>query len=125
MVQQTHEDQGQELWRFLLKILYFKFRFFLIFLIIYFPSIPFSAESILRYDQRIHPEIGQEFMVVSQNEDATKVGYQILDQGGNAVDAAVAMGFALSVTLPRAGNLGGGGFMLIYEAESKQICAID
>ena len=125
MVQQTHEDQGQELWRFLLKIMYFKFRFFLIFLIIYFPSLLFSAESILRYDQRIHPEIGQEFMVVSQNEDATKVGYQILDQGGNAVDAAVAMGFALSVTLPRAGNLGGGGFMLIYDAQSKDISAID
>ena len=64
-------------------------------------------------------------MVVSQNKYATQVGYQILDQGGNAVDAAVAMGFALSVTLPRAGNLGGGGFMLIYDSQSKDISAID
>ena len=57
-------------------------------------------------------------MVVSQNYHATKVGYEILEQGGNAVDAAVAMGFALAVTLPRAGNLGGGGFMLIYDAKT-------
>jgi gamma-glutamyltranspeptidase / glutathione hydrolase len=102
-----------------------KFRVSYIFLIISLPQVLVSAESILRYDQRIHPEIGQEFMVVSQNNDATQVGYQILNQGGNAVDAAVAMGFALSVTLPRAGNLGGGGFMLIYDSQTKDISAID
>ena len=72
-----------------------------------------SAESILRYDERIHPEIGKEFMVVTQNFHATRVGYEILKKGGNAVDASTAIGFALAVTLPRAGNLGGGGFMLI------------
>ncbi len=64
-------------------------------------------------------------MVVSQNQIATDVGYQILDQGGNAVDAATAIGFALAVTLPRAGNLGGGGFMLIYDKSTKKVSTID
>ena len=64
-------------------------------------------------------------MVVSQNEHATEVGYDILRKGGNAVDASVAVGFALAVTLPRAGNLGGGGFILIYDEESEDISAID
>ncbi len=60
-------------------------------------------------------------MVVSQNVHATEVGYEILRKGGNAVDASVAVGFALAVTLPRAGNLGGGGFILIYDEESEEI----
>ena len=55
-------------------------------------------------------------MVVSQNAIASRVGAEILRKGGNAVDAAVAVGFALAVTLPRAGNIGGGGYMLIHMA---------
>jgi gamma-glutamyltranspeptidase/glutathione hydrolase len=64
-------------------------------------------------------------MVVSQNSIATQVGQAILARGGNAVDAAVAVGFALAVTLPRAGNIGGSGFMLAHQAEDKKTYALD
>jgi gamma-glutamyltranspeptidase / glutathione hydrolase len=64
--------------------------------------------------------------VVSVDPIASKVGLEILKQGGNAVDAAVAVGFALAVTHPAAGNLGGGGYMMIYLAEKAgQAAAID
>ena len=58
-------------------------------------------------------------MVVAQEPLATDVGVRVLKQGGNAVDAAVAVGFALAVTHPFAGNLGGGGFMLIRFADGR------
>jgi gamma-glutamyltranspeptidase/glutathione hydrolase len=64
-------------------------------------------------------------MIVSQEAAASRVGLDILKRGGNAVDAAVAVGFALAVTLPRAGNLGGGGFMLIHRADLNRTIAID
>src|SRR6516164_1158443 len=59
-------------------------------------------------------------MVASQEREATRIGVDILQRGGNAVDAAVAVGFALAVTLPKAGNLGGGGFMMVHLAESNE-----
>src|SRR5471030_1960061 len=59
-------------------------------------------------------------MVVAQESRAARIGIEILDQGGNAVDAAVAVGFALSVTYPRAGNIGGGGFMVIHLAKDDR-----
>jgi gamma-glutamyltranspeptidase / glutathione hydrolase len=64
-------------------------------------------------------------MVVSQEQQATRIGVDILERGGNAVDAAVAVGFALAVTVPKAGNIGGGGFMLVHLAEPNTNTAID
>jgi gamma-glutamyltranspeptidase/glutathione hydrolase len=64
-------------------------------------------------------------MVVAQEQRAARIGVEILDRGGNAVDAAVAVGFAMAVTYPRAGNLGGGGFMLIHLAKDNRDIAID
>ena len=88
-------------------------------------SIQARSQTTLDYQSRIHPEIASDFMVVTQNKHATEAGYKILRQGGNAVDAAVAVGFALSVTLPRAGNLGGGGFILIYDKDTDKVSSID
>ncbi|NEV00745.1 gamma-glutamyltransferase [Bradyrhizobium uaiense] len=64
-------------------------------------------------------------MVVAQEKLAARVGADILRQGGNAVDAAVATGFAMAVTYPRAGNIGGGGFMVIHLAGRNEDVAID
>ena len=78
--------------------------------------------------QRIPPVAGilaRHGMVVAQEQRAARIGIQILDRGGNAVDAAVAVGFALAVTYPRAGNLGGGGFMVIHLAKENRDIAID
>ncbi|MEM8811089.1 MAG: gamma-glutamyltransferase [Pseudomonadota bacterium] len=84
-----------------------------------------QAPSILSGRDRVHPVVAQNGMVSSQEALATEVGVSILRKGGNAVDAAVAVGFALAVTLPRAGNLGGGGFMMIHNAETDRTVAID
>ena len=64
-------------------------------------------------------------MVVAQEAMAAQIGVDILKAGGNAVDAAVATGFALAVTYPRAGNIGGGGFMVIWLARPRKAIAID
>jgi gamma-glutamyltranspeptidase/glutathione hydrolase len=64
-------------------------------------------------------------MVASQERRATEIGLDVLSRGGNAVDAAVAVGFALAVTLPKAGNIGGGGFMVVHLADRNEDVAID
>lgn len=80
---------------------------------------------IIDYQHRFLPQVGRNGMVVGPERLASEVGYQILQQGGNAVDAAVATGFALAVTYPRAGNLGGGGFMLVHLAQQNRQVFID
>lgn len=74
---------------------------------------------------RIHPVWAQSGMVSAQEHLAAAIGRDIMQQGGNAVDAGVAVAFALAVTLPRAGNIGGGGFMLVHDAKTGQTHAID
>ncbi|HET9904271.1 MAG TPA: gamma-glutamyltransferase [Xanthobacteraceae bacterium] len=74
---------------------------------------------------RVYPVIARHGMVASQEARASRIGVEILEGGGNAVDSAVAVAFALAVTLPRAGNLGGGGFMLIHLAREHKTVAID
>jgi len=77
----------------------------LLILIVFAVSVSYSAAQ--------KPVKGKEGMVVTASDLATMVGVDILAKGGNAVDAAVAVGFTLAVTFPEAGNLGGGGFMVI------------
>ena len=80
---------------------------------------------IIEYKSVNHPIISDNGMVVSQRMIASEVGADILRQGGNAVDAAVATGLALAVVLPRAGNLAGGGFMVLHLADQDKTITID
>ncbi len=73
----------------------------------------------------IKPVAAQHGMVVAQERIAARIGADVLARGGNAIDAAVATGFAMAVTYPRAGNLGGGGFMMIHLAKDNQDIALD
>ena len=84
------------------------------------PAFPLDAGS-----ARNLPVLAQHGMVAAQERRAARIGRDILRQGGNAVDAAVAVGFALAVTLPQAGNIGGGGFMLVHLAKGNRTIAID
>ena len=94
-------------------------------LLLLFLAAPACAGAPERPHGLFRPVAGEAGMVVAQEAQAARIGADILRRGGNAVDAAVAVGFALAVTLPRAGNLGGGGFMLIHSAETGRTVAID
>ncbi|HEY4316232.1 MAG TPA: gamma-glutamyltransferase [Herbaspirillum sp.] len=87
-----------------------------------------DPKTVIHYDTGeaiVTPVHARHGMVVSEQRLATQVGLDILKRGGNAVDAAAAVGFALAVVLPNAGNLGGGGFMLIHDAKSGKDVALD
>lgn len=97
---------------------------FSIFLFLFLSSF-INSRSYIDYESPYHPIVGTSGMVVSQNYLSSDIGLEILNKGGNAIDAAVAVGFSLAITLPRAGNLGGGGFMLVYIKEEDEIFYID
>ncbi len=84
-----------------------------------------AAAALISRNARFHPAVAEHGMVAAQDRIAAEVGADILRKGGNAVDAAVATGFALAVTHPQAGNLGGGGFMMVALAKQKKVVAID
>ncbi len=86
-----------------------------------------TGTAIYRDAAAVHPVVGYGGMVATQDAHATRAAAGVLAEGGNAVDAAVTAGFALAVTLPRAGNIGGGGFMLVHLAapEGPRQVAID
>jgi gamma-glutamyltranspeptidase/glutathione hydrolase len=82
------------------------------FLLLFISSNTWGQVRYIDYPSPFHSTIGSSGMVVSQNQDSSDIGIEILNMGGNAIDAAVAVGFSLATTLPRAGNLGGGGLCL-------------
>nr|VFK54583.1 MAG: gamma-glutamyltransferase 1 . Threonine peptidase. MEROPS family T03 [Candidatus Kentron sp. TUN]VFK57620.1 MAG: gamma-glutamyltransferase 1 . Threonine peptidase. MEROPS family T03 [Candidatus Kentron sp. TUN] len=84
-----------------------------------------ASDTIYHPQAIFHPVVARNGMVSSQQRLASLEGLKVLKEGGNAVDAAVTTAFTLAVTLPRAGNIGGGGFMLINSAKDKNIIAID
>ncbi|WP_323030290.1 gamma-glutamyltransferase, partial [Castellaniella sp.] len=89
---------------------------------------PITRAAAAAYDSSLdifHPVAARHGMVVSEQAEAARAGLDMLRAGGNAVDAAVAVGFALAVTLPNAGNLGGGGFMMVHEARGGRDHALD
>ncbi|KZE32449.1 gamma-glutamyltransferase [Crenobacter luteus] len=89
---------------------------------------PPAASPQARYDYAqdiFHPVFAARAMVASEHALATRVGVDVMRQGGNAVDAAVAVGLALAVVLPNAGNLGGGGFLLFHDAARRDTVALD
>ncbi len=84
-----------------------------------------SSQDYLDYPHPYHSTETTKGMVVSQNYLSSDIGAEILSKGGNAVDAAIAVGFSLTATLPRAGNIGGGGFMLVYDKKTESIISFD
>jgi len=97
----------------------------LILLSFFFFGVNYAQTPIHSSEAIHHPIVAKNGMVATQHVEASKVGLEILEQGGNAVDAAVAIGFSLAVVLPRAGNLGGGGFLLFHDQKNKTTTAFN
>ena len=93
-------------------------------LIIFLGAASAQGQVILAGDRSV-PMEAKNGMVVTSHTLATEVALAVLKKGGNAIDAAVTAGFALAVTQPRSGNIGGGGFMLISSEKKKDVVAID
>ena len=105
--------------------MYIKLQLFCLFLAVpCFINLGF-CDPIFSSNEISQPVISNSGMVASDNDLATEAGIQILKEGGNAIDVAVTVGFTMAVTSPRAGNIGGGGFMLIYLADTKKVVSID
>ncbi|MDG4555770.1 MAG: gamma-glutamyltransferase [Candidatus Contendobacter sp.] len=100
-------------------------RFFVLLLLLSGSGAAHAERTLYDARDRIHPVHARHGLVVSQEALASQVGLDVLKEGGGAIDAAVAVGFALAVTLPQAGNLGGGGFLLVHDAARKQTEAVD
>ena len=95
---------------------------------LFFGSLVYAQVAPVARAPAIHPAqtvVARNGLVVAQEERAARIGIEFLDRGGNAVDAAVAVGFAMAVTYPRAGNIGGGGFMVVHLARDNRDLAID
>ncbi|MBL4603085.1 MAG: gamma-glutamyltransferase, partial [Emcibacteraceae bacterium] len=84
-----------------------------------------TSEPLFEYSEINHPVVGKKGMVASHNALSSEITAEIMRKGGNAIDAGAAIGFALAVTLPRAGNIGGGGFMLVHVAKLNKTITID
>ncbi|HEX8569853.1 MAG TPA: gamma-glutamyltransferase [Caulobacteraceae bacterium] len=84
-----------------------------------------SQRGLLEYPSIHHPVVSDGGMVASQDDQASEAGAAVLRRGGNAVDAAVATALVLAVTLPRAGNIGGDGFMVLHLADRNLTTSID
>ncbi|MGB2593484.1 MAG: gamma-glutamyltransferase [Pseudolabrys sp.] len=95
---------------------------------LFFGSLVYAQVAPVARAPAIHPAqtvVARNGLVVAQEVRAARIGIEFLDRGGNAVDAAVAVGFAMAVTYPRAGNIGGGGFMVVHLARDNRDLAID
>jgi len=96
-----------------------------VFLLFFSANFLSAQASLIDYPHPFHSAYTEKGIVVTQNYLSSDIGLEILNKGGNAVDAAIAVGFSLTATLPRAGNIGGGGFMQVYIEEDKTILTID
>ncbi len=88
-------------------------------------TLAFAVSGALAQDVDHRNATSEHGMVVSRSVEASDIGAAILEQGGNAVDAAIATGFALAVTYPFAGNIGGGGFMLVHPGDGRDPAFVD